>query len=148
MNVTIEVKPGGQPLANEKLFMYETMLRIRLFEERVRRLVAQGDMSGYVHLYIGQEAIAAGVSQNLRKEDYIVTTHRGHGHCIAKGTQFGKMMAELFGKQTGYCCGKSGSMHISSINLEDIPIPFSPSLQGLALPRVDDIIRISRELMA
>jgi len=97
--------------------MYETMLRIRLFEERLRQLVAQGDIPGYVHLYIGQEAIAAGVSHSLRKEDYIVTTHRGHGHCIARGSQFGKMMAELFGKQTGYCRGKSGSMHISSIDL-------------------------------
>lgn len=97
--------------------MYETMLKIRLFEERVRRLVSQGHIPGYVHLYTGQEAIAAGVSYNLQKEDYIVTTHRGHGHCIAKGAQFKKMMAEMFGKKTGYCCGKSGSMHISSIDL-------------------------------
>lgn len=97
--------------------MYKTMLKIRLFEDLVRQLVVQGDIPGYVHLCIGQEAIAAGVSHNLRKEDYIVTTHRGHGHCIAKGCQFDKMMAELFGKKTGYCHGKSGSMHISSIDL-------------------------------
>lgn len=115
MKAVAEMKAEGQSSTREATRMYEVMLRIRLFEERVRRLVAQGDVPGYVHLCIGEEAIAAGVSHHLRKDDFIVTTHRGHGHCIAKGTRFDRMMAELFGKETGYCRGKSGSMHISSI---------------------------------
>ncbi len=95
------------------LDLYKKMVEIRLFEERIQDLYARGLVPGSVHLYIGQEAIATGVCANLRKEDYITSTHRGHGHLIAKGADLKLMMAELFGKKTGYCKGKGGSMHIA-----------------------------------
>ncbi|WP_206514636.1 thiamine pyrophosphate-dependent dehydrogenase E1 component subunit alpha [Brevibacillus marinus] len=93
------------------------MVKIRRFEERVAQLFAEGLIPGFLHLYIGQEAVAAGVCANLRKDDYITSTHRGHGHCIAKGADVNKMMAELFGKRTGYCKGKGGSMHVMDVEL-------------------------------
>jgi pyruvate dehydrogenase E1 component alpha subunit len=96
--------------------MYKIMVTIRLFEGRLPELYATG-FTGLTHLYIGQEAVAAGVCANLRKEDYITSTHRGHGHMIAKGGQLKYMMAELFGKKTGYCKGKGGSMHIADIDI-------------------------------
>ena len=94
-------------------FMYEQMVRIRFFEERVKDLFAAGEMPGFVHLYLGQEAIASGVCATLNDDDYITSTHRGHGHIIAKGGELSKMMAELYGKVTGYNKGKGGSMHIA-----------------------------------
>ena len=94
-------------------FMYEKMVRIRYFEERVKDLFAAGEMPGFVHLYLGQEAIASGVCATLNDDDYITSTHRGHGHIIAKGGELSKMMAELYGKVTGYNKGKGGSMHIA-----------------------------------
>lgn len=97
--------------------LYRTMLRIRRFEERVMDLYARQKIYGIVHLYIGEEAVAAGVCANLRREDYITSTHRGHGHCIAKGGELRRMMAELFGRATGYCGGKGGSMHIANSEL-------------------------------
>jgi pyruvate dehydrogenase E1 component alpha subunit len=97
--------------------MYTTMLKIRMFESRVSELFAANKIPGVVHLYIGEEAVAAGVCANLRKEDYITSTHRGHGHLLAKGGEIGLMLAELFGKKTGYCKGKGGSMHIADIDL-------------------------------
>jgi pyruvate dehydrogenase E1 component alpha subunit len=97
--------------------LYQTMLRIRRFEEKVMDLYARQRISGIVHLYIGEEAIATGVCANLQKDDYITSTHRGHGHCIAKGGELRLMMAELFGRATGYCRGKGGSMHIANIEL-------------------------------
>lgn len=101
-------------LTHEKMIeLYKNMVTIRRFEEKVSELFAKGAIPGFVHLYIGQEAVAVGVCANLRKEDYIVSTHRGHGHCIAKGANLNKMMAELFGKASGYCKGKGGSMHIA-----------------------------------
>jgi len=101
-------------LTDEKMIeLYKNMVTIRRFEEKVSELFAKGAIPGFVHLYIGQEAVAVGVCANLRKEDYIVSTHRGHGHCIAKGANLNKMMAELFGKASGYCKGKGGSMHIA-----------------------------------
>jgi pyruvate dehydrogenase E1 component alpha subunit len=101
-------------ISNEKLiFMYEQMVRIRYFEERVKDLFAAGEMPGFVHLYLGQEAIASGVCATLNDDDYITSTHRGHGHIIAKGGELSKMMAELYGKVTGYNKGKGGSMHIA-----------------------------------
>lgn len=101
-------------LTKEKMIeLYEVMIKIRRFEEKVGELFSKGMIPGFVHLYIGQEAVAAGVCGNLRKDDYIVSTHRGHGHCIAKGADLKRMMAELFGKKTGYCKGKGGSMHIA-----------------------------------
>ena len=105
-------------LDGEKMIeLYRTMLRIRRFEEKVVDLYARQLIPGIVHLYIGEEAVATGVCANLRKDDYITSTHRGHGHCIAKGGELRFMMAELFGKTTGYCHGKGGSMHIANIDL-------------------------------
>jgi pyruvate dehydrogenase E1 component alpha subunit len=97
--------------------LYETMFKIRKFEEAVGELFARGKIPGFLHTYIGEEAIAAGVCANLRLEDKIISTHRGHGHLIAKGGKFDLMMAELFGKRTGYNKGKGGSMHIAEPDL-------------------------------
>lgn len=105
-------------LTKEKVLqMYEVMLKIRFFEERTSQLFAEQKLPGFVHLYIGEEAIAAGVCACLTDEDYITSTHRGHGHLIAKGGKLDLMMAELFGRSTGYCKGKGGSMHIADIDL-------------------------------
>ncbi|KYK36046.1 MAG: pyruvate dehydrogenase (acetyl-transferring) E1 component subunit alpha [Theionarchaea archaeon DG-70-1] len=99
--------------------MYKKMLEIRRFEEKVYDLFTQNLIPGTMHLYIGEEAVAVGVCAALDINDFITSTHRGHGHCIAKGASLKKMMAELFGKRTGYCKGKGGSMHITdkSINM-------------------------------
>jgi len=103
---------------NEKLIeMYRKMLEIRHFEEKVYELYGQNLVPGTIHLYAGQEAVAVGVCANLRKEDYIVSTHRGHGHCIAKGADLKRVMAEILGKKTGYCRGKGGSMHIADFSI-------------------------------
>jgi pyruvate dehydrogenase E1 component alpha subunit len=99
------------------LDIYTRILRIRRFEEQVGKLFSQGQLPGFVHLYIGEEAVGAGVCAALRDDDYIVSTHRGHGHVIAKGGDFNRMMAELFGKATGYCKGKGGSMHIADFEI-------------------------------
>ena len=105
-------------LKNEQLIkMYTTMVKIRTFENRVAELFAGGKIPGFVHLYVGEEAVATGVCENLTDKDYITSTHRGHGHLIAKGGDIKKMMAELFGKKTGYCKGKGGSMHIADLDL-------------------------------
>lgn len=93
--------------------MYLQMRRIREFETKAQLLFADGKIPGFVHLYIGEEAVAAGVCASLEADDYITSTHRGHGHIIAKGGDLNFMMAELFGKATGYCKGKGGSMHIA-----------------------------------
>lgn len=99
---------------NEQLQrFYRQMLKIRLFEEQVNDLYRSARMPGLAHLYIGQEAIAVGVCEALRTDDYITSTHRGHGHCLAKGGSPDRMFAELLGKQEGYCRGKGGSMHIA-----------------------------------
>src|SRR6266536_3158623 len=95
------------------LHMYEQMLKIRVFEEHVNELYTTGKMPGLAHLYIGEEAIAVGVCEALRRDDYITSTHRGHGHCLAKGADVDRMYAELLGKEPGYCKGKGGSMHIA-----------------------------------
>jgi TPP-dependent pyruvate/acetoin dehydrogenase alpha subunit len=97
--------------------LYTTMLTIRRFEERVFQEFQAGNIQGFVHSYIGQEAIAAGVCKHLTKKDRIVSHHRGHGHCIAKGADMRKMMAEIYGKKTGYCKGKGGSMHIADFSI-------------------------------
>ena len=96
---------------------YETMQTIRMFEERIAELYARGEVPGLAHLYIGEEAVAAGVCALLTDKDYITSTHRGHGHVIAKGAKLPPMMAELFGKRTGYCKGKGGSMHIADVDM-------------------------------
>lgn len=97
--------------------IYQRVLRIRRFEEAVGKLFKQGQLPGFVHLYIGEEAVGAGVCAALRDDDYITSTHRGHGHVIAKGGDMNRMMAELFGKETGYCKGKGGSMHIADFQI-------------------------------
>ena len=95
------------------LQLYRQMLRIRLFEEQVNELYLNAQMPGLAHLYSGQEAVAVGVCEALRTDDYITSTHRGHGHCLAKGGAVDRMFAELLGKEAGYCRGKGGSMHIA-----------------------------------
>jgi pyruvate dehydrogenase E1 component alpha subunit len=97
--------------------MLEKMLKIRFFEEKIVDQYARGNVPGLAHLYIGEEAVAVGACSCLKKIDLITSTHRGHGHCIAKGADLKPMMAELFGKRTGYCKGKGGSMHIASLSL-------------------------------
>ena len=97
--------------------MYTRMLRIRDFENATSRLYAEGKIPGFCHLYIGEEAVATGVCECLTDEDYITSTHRGHGHIIAKGGDMRLMMAELFGRATGYCHGKGGSMHIADFSM-------------------------------
>lgn len=105
-------------IEKEKLIgMYQTMVRIRVFEERVSKEFAAGNIPGFVHVYIGQEATATGACANLRPDDYIASTHRGHGHLIAKGGQMERMMAELYGRKAGYCKGKGGSMHIADVDI-------------------------------
>ncbi len=101
----------------ELLDIYHTMQKIRLFESKVRDLAVAGEIPGFVHVSIGEEASAAGVCAALRTTDRITSTHRGHGHLIAKGGRLDKMMAEIFGKRTGYCKGKGGSMHIVDYSL-------------------------------
>ncbi len=95
--------------------MHRRMVRIRLFEEAAGKLAEAAKLPGFLHLYVGQEAVAAGVCATLSDDDQITSTHRGHGHLVAKGGQFNEMMAELMGKATGYCKGKGGSMHISNL---------------------------------
>jgi len=97
--------------------LYQRMTGIRSFEEKIGELFLAGEVPGFVHLYVGEEAIAVGVCANLNDQDYITSTHRGHGHCIAKGAQIDRMMAEIFGKKTGYCKGKGGSMHIADFSV-------------------------------
>jgi len=95
---------------------YRTMRTIRVFEDRVNQEMSSGDIPGAVHLYAGQEASAVGICMHLDDEDRIASTHRGHGHCIAKGCDVAGMMAEIFGKETGICGGKGGSMHIADLS--------------------------------
>jgi TPP-dependent pyruvate/acetoin dehydrogenase alpha subunit len=95
------------------LRMYEQMRKIRVFEEHVDDLYRSRKMPGLAHLYIGEEAVAVGVCETLNKDDYITSTHRGHGHCLAKGAEVERMFCELLGKEEGYCRGKGGSMHIA-----------------------------------
>src|SRR5205809_4411771 len=114
-------KPGGKqasksrtPIRDERwIHFYRQMMKIRLFEEQVNQLYMSAKMPGLAHLYIGQEAVAVGVCETLRQDDYITSTHRGHGHCLAKGASLDRMFAELLGKAPGYCRGKGGSMHIA-----------------------------------
>ena len=105
--------PGTPITAELALEMYGTMTLIRLFEEQVNELYRSAKMPGLAHLYIGEEAVAVGVCSALRRDDWITSTHRGHGHCLAKGAEPGRMFAELLGKEAGYCRGKGGSMHIA-----------------------------------
>ena len=99
---------------------YRLMLRIRFHEEAIKTLFTRGLIGGTTHLYIGQEAIAAGLVTQLRKDDFISSTHRGHGHMLAKGGELKPMLAEILGRADGYCKGKGGSMHIASITLGNL----------------------------
>ena len=107
-----------QQLPREMLvYMFRKMVEIRFFEEKVFDLYAQNLVPGTIHLYAGEEAIAVGVCAALERDDYITSTHRGHGHCIAKGADLKRTMAEILGKETGYCKGKGGSMHIADFSI-------------------------------
>src|ERR1051325_1866599 len=109
--------PGTGELTKEQLLeAYRVMRTIREFEERLHTEFATGEIPGFVHLYAGEEAIAAGVCGHLRADDYVASTHRGHGHSIAKGCDVGGMMAEIYGKREGICHGKGGSMHIADLS--------------------------------
>jgi TPP-dependent pyruvate/acetoin dehydrogenase alpha subunit len=111
--------------------MLRDMLLIRKFELRLKQLFAEGKIPGFIHLCVGQEATAVGVCSNLREDDYVLSTHRGHGHCIAKGANLRLMMAEVFGKRDGCCKGKGGSMHIAVL---PIGILSSVGIVGSGLP--------------
>jgi pyruvate dehydrogenase E1 component alpha subunit len=114
MTTTAAAKGKAADIGTDKLLtLYRQMVAIRLFEERVNDLYTRALMPGLAHLYIGEEAIAVGVCEALRRDDYITSTHRGHGHCLAKGASPDLMFAELLGKEAGYCKGKGGSMHIA-----------------------------------
>ena len=106
------------PLPKERLLeAYRKMRTIRDFEERLHVDFARGEIPGFVHLYAGEEATAVGIMMHLHDRDRIASTHRGHGHCIAKGVDVKAMMAEIYGKATGCCAGKGGSMHIADLSL-------------------------------
>ena len=107
------VRTIGNVGAEKLLRFYRQMTAIRLFEENVNELYTRALMPGLAHLYIGEEAVAVGVCEALRPDDYVTSTHRGHGHCLAKGASPERMFAELLGKEAGYCRGKGGSMHIA-----------------------------------
>lgn len=114
MSNTTDALRAASPLSvDDCLHMYERMQMIRLFEEQVNELYTRALMPGLAHLYVGEEAVAVGICQALRADDYITSTHRGHGHCLAKGATPDLMFAELLGKEAGYCRGKGGSMHIA-----------------------------------
>jgi TPP-dependent pyruvate/acetoin dehydrogenase alpha subunit len=103
--------------ADQLWLMFRKMNEIRLFEEHVWDVYTRGLMPGLAHLYIGEEAVAVGTCSALNDDDYITSTHRGHGHCIAKGGKLDRMMAEIMGKEDGYCRGKGGSMHIADMSM-------------------------------
>ena len=105
------------PLEKDKLIeAYRTMKTIREFEERLHVDFGRGDIPGFVHLYAGEEASGVGIMMHLKDHDRIASMHRGHGHCIAKGVSVKSMMAEIYGKATGSCGGKGGSMHIADLS--------------------------------
>jgi pyruvate dehydrogenase E1 component alpha subunit len=113
MSPSAAKKAASDIPADKLIRLYDRMVAIRLFEERVNDLYTRALMPGLAHLYIGEEAIAVGVCEALKNNDYITSTHRGHGHCLAKGASPDLMFAELLGKEAGYCKGKGGSMHIA-----------------------------------
>ena len=111
--------------------IYTTMRRIRRFDEYTHQLFEEGLVKGTAHSYVGQEAIAAAVGANLREDDFMASNHRDHGHCIAKGADISLMMAELMGRESGYCGGLGGSMHIADMNLN---ILGANGIVGAAMP--------------
>jgi acetoin:2,6-dichlorophenolindophenol oxidoreductase subunit alpha len=114
MTIAMDQSKTSSPVKAEQwMRMYRRMMMIRLFEEQVNELYTRALMPGLAHLYVGEEAVAVGICEALRPTDYITSTHRGHGHCVAKGASPDRMFAELLGKKAGYCKGKGGSMHIA-----------------------------------
>jgi acetoin:2,6-dichlorophenolindophenol oxidoreductase subunit alpha len=113
MTIAAHVPADQQLEAGRWLRAYRKMMAVRVFEEHVNDLYTRALMPGLAHLYIGEEAVAVGICEALRADDYITSTHRGHGHCLAKGAAPDRMFAELLGKEAGYCRGKGGSMHIA-----------------------------------
>jgi acetoin:2,6-dichlorophenolindophenol oxidoreductase subunit alpha len=114
MTTAVDPLKSSASTENERMLrMYRRMLMIRLFEDQVNQLYTRALMPGLAHLYTGEEAVAVGVCEALNTSDYITSTHRGHGHCVAKGAALDRMFAELLGKEAGYCKGKGGSMHIA-----------------------------------
>jgi len=113
MSSTAESKTAAAVALDQWTRPYRNMVRIRIFEEHVNDLYTRALMPGLAHLYVGEEGVAVGVCEALRPDDYITSTHRGHGHCLAKGAKPDRMFAELLGKEAGYCRGKGGSMHIA-----------------------------------
>jgi len=111
--ITDPMKTDNAVAAELGVRLYRQMVRIRLFEEQVNELYTRALMPGLAHLYIGEEAVAVGICEALKNTDYVTSTHRGHGHCLAKGATPDRMFAELLGKEAGYCRGKGGSMHIA-----------------------------------
>jgi acetoin:2,6-dichlorophenolindophenol oxidoreductase subunit alpha len=111
--MAVEAEVRGEVGPELGLRMYAQMWKIRAFEEQVNELYRGAKMPGLAHLYIGEEGVAVGVCEALRQDDYITSTHRGHGHCLAKGAAIDRMFCELLGKEPGYCRGKGGSMHIA-----------------------------------
>jgi pyruvate dehydrogenase E1 component alpha subunit len=122
---------GDAPEPEQAVELYRQMVMIRHFEELALKLRLENRIHGVVHPYVGQEAIAVGVCTNLRPTDRIVSNHRGHGHCIAKGADVKRMMAELFGRRDGYCKGKGGSMHIADF---DVGMLGANGIVGAGLP--------------
>ncbi len=119
-------------IREEKLIeMYKEMVKIRLFEESMEDLCFRGSVPGTMHLYVGQEAVAVGVCANLRKGDYVISTHRGHAHSIAKGIELKKIAAEILGKVTGCCRGRAGSMHLSD---PSVGLLYSSAIVGAGVP--------------
>jgi pyruvate dehydrogenase E1 component alpha subunit len=111
MTTTHAIEPRME--LEQHLHMFRQMAKIRAFEEQVNELYKGAKMPGLAHLYVGEEGVAVGVCEALRRDDFITSTHRGHGHCLAKGASVNRMFAELLGKEPGYCRGKGGSMHIA-----------------------------------
>ena len=138
MNQTVQTSEAGStPKSNLRLppdlhvDLYRTMRRIRAFDEKVAELFTGGEIKGTAHSYVGQEAVAAGVCASLGPEDFMASHHRGHGHCIAKGARLDLMMAELMGRESGYCHGLGGSMHIADLGLN---ILGANGIVGAAMP--------------
>ncbi len=122
MNESVVIQKAGdnQPDVSTMLEMFRRMLLIRAMETKLKELFSLGEIGGTLHLGIGQEAVQVGVCTNLRNDDYITATHRGHGECLAKGADVNAMMAEFLGKRTGVCKGKAGDMHIADFRVGDI----------------------------
>jgi pyruvate dehydrogenase E1 component alpha subunit len=129
--LSIEVEDFTGINRKKLVSMYNKLLTIRRFEEKVWDLFGQNLIPGTLHLYIGEEAVAVGLCSNLNVDDYITSTHRGHGHCIAKGADLNKTMAEILGRKTGYCKGKGGSMHVADATVGNLG---ATAIVGSAIP--------------